>query len=1269
MTTPSYNLLEDEIRRCMIADRYRMRRDLKKKSEREKLARRIGKSRELAESRQQAVPEISYPEELPVSRQRTKILAAIRDSQVVIVAGDTGSGKTTQLPKICLEAGRGIFGLIGHTQPRRVAARTIAHRLADELKVKVGDEVGFQVRFQDESKSTTLIKVMTDGVMLAETQNDRFLERYDTIIIDEAHERSLNIDFLLGYIKRILPKRPDLKVIITSATIDVERFSRYFRQAPIVEVSGRTYPVEVHYRPIESSDDDDEPVSRGILDALEEIESMSGGDVLVFLPGEREIREAAREIKRKGPKGYDLLPLYSRLSVAEQNRVFAPHGGRRIVLATNVAETSLTVPGIRYVIDPGLARISRYSIRSKVQQLPIEAVSKASADQRKGRCGRISDGVCFRLYSEDDFESRPAFTEPEILRTNLAAVILQMLQLKLGDISRFPFIERPDQKQINDGFTLLFELGAVNKGRHITRLGKQLARFPVDLRFARMLIAAGQTGCLAELLVIASGLTIQDPRDRPFDHQQAADEAHRQYWDEKSDFMALINLWNGYEEKRQALSHGQLRRYARQHFLSFMRMREWREIHRQLLLICRDEGLKLNVKAAEYAAIHRAVLTGLLGHIAEKSAEHEYKGARGRKHYIFPGSSQFARKPRWIVSAELTETTRLFARCVAEIEWRWIEPIAGHLVQRTYHDPVFDPDRGQVIAREEVTLYGLMIVNNRIVDFGSIDAANAREIFIEKALVQGQLRSKLKFFSHNRGIIRDIEKLESKARKRDILIESRALFDFYDQVLPKDLSSEIDLRAFVQGSPKNAKQLQLTREELMRREADLSENLYPDRLQVGSTALPLRYKFEPGSGDDGVSVDVPLVLLNQVPRAQLDWVVPGLLREKCLALIRSLPKSLRKNFVPAPDYVDRALDDLEYEGRPLTVAFADRLFRLSGHSVEPSDFQTDNLDRHLALNIRVLGERGKVVAAGRDLDQLMDSLADQMKEQLQDRDTHELEREGETDWVFGELPESVEINRSGVAVTYYPAIVDEGKSVAVRLVESIFKARSLSRAGVLRLYLLRLKDQEKYLSRNIPDFDRFVLYFATRGSGSELKQNLVRAVFRYVLLEGQDEVRNGETFEERLPWREKFFEQLEQVARITANSLEEANRIETALSDTRYPDTVDDIRGQLARLFPADFPESVPFEWLRQYPRYIKAVGYRLERLNPEKDQQAMAAIQPWLTRFDAANTEDREKLSQFRWMLEEYRISLFAQAIGTTMRVSDKRLAKEWESIMGLRV
>ena len=1267
MNSPTYKSLESRIDSCMIADRFGLWRDLKKKKERLRVTRAIEKSEEHVARRKATRPVVSYPENLPISKSVGTILQKLLTNQVVIIAGETGSGKTTQLPKICLDAGLGLFGTIGHTQPRRVAARTIAYRLAEELKVNLGNEVGYQMRFQDVTRPITLIKVMTDGVLLAETQNDRFLERYDTLIIDEAHERSLNIDFLLGYIKRILPKRPDLKVVITSATIDVERFSRHFNGAPVVEVSGRTYPVEVHYRPINEELEEDEPDTRVILDVLDEIEGLPNGDVLVFLPGEREIRDTAKAIKRKGPKGYEVLPLYSRLGVAEQNRIFADHRGRRIVLATNVAETSLTVPGIRYVIDPGVARLSRYSLRSKVQQLPIEAISQASANQRMGRCGRTAAGVCFRLYAEDDYESRPKYTTPEIMRTNLAAVILKMLNLKLGDIQKFPFVQRPDQKQINDGYALLFELGAVDRHRRITRLGKRLSRFPVDLRFARMLLAAGDIGCLSEVLIVVSGLSVQDPRERPYEYQKASDEKHRRYWNEKSDFLTMINLWHSYEEQRQLLSQSQLRTYCRDNFLSFARMREWREIRRQLLLVCKEIGLKVNIRPADYAPTHRAILTGLLGHVSQRSGENKYTGARNRLQFIFPGSSQFLRKPKWIMSAELIETTRLYARTVAEVDSRWIETLAGHLVQRSYHEPEFDHSKGHVVAREEVTLFGLVIINNRRIDFGNVDSQGAREIFLQKGLVEGKLKTRLKFFAHNRRIIRDIETMESKSRKRDILVESRVLYDFYDEVIPRKICSELELAAFVNQSTNNAKRLQLTRTELMRREAELSEALYPDSLKIGSTQLPLRYKFEPGETEDGINIDIPLILLGQIPKAQLDWLVPGLLREKCLALIRSLPKSLRKRFVPAPEYVDKVLESFEYDGKPLTVALADRLFRTSGTRVSADDFQPEVLDRHLSINIRVVDERGTVVAAGRNLTSLVESLGEKINRELQKRSEHILEMSGATDWLFEDLPEAVEILQGGVKVILYPAIVDEGETVGIKLVETKSLANRRSELGILRLLMLRLRDQVRYLEKNIPDFDKFALYFATRGSGTALKNGIVRSTFRMTFLEGAD-IRSRAAFEEALNKRELLFENMEQIAFISAKSLEHAFGLESAAKALAYTDIADDILGQLERLFPQDFPEGIALNQLHHYPRYLKAISYRLERINPLKDRASMLLVREWQNRYLELDEDNQIRLADFRWMLEEYRVSLFAQSVGTSTRVSDKRLAREWESLMGLR-
>ncbi len=1275
--------LKEQIDRCMIRDRFRFARELHGKNSRGKLAAKIEKSIQLAERRKATLPTTSYPDILPISGKVEEIARILKSNQVLIVAGETGSGKTTQLPKVCLDIGQGVFGQIGHTQPRRVAARTVAHRIAEELNVKFGEQVGYQVRFTDQSNPETHIKVMTDGILLAETSHDKFLENYDTLIIDEAHERSLNIDFLMGYIKRILPKRPDLKVIITSATIDLERFSRHFNNAPIIEVSGRTYPVDVLYRPLtdpsRSTDgakdgpgDRDEQLGQGILDALHEILKMersreSIGDVLVFLAGEREIRDVAHLIRRAGLKNLDILPLYSRLSVGEQNKVFQRHGMRRVILATNVAETSLTVPGIGYVIDPGFARISRYSYRSKVQQLPVEAISRASAEQRKGRCGRVSDGVCIRLYSEEDFMSRPEFTQPEILRTNLASVILQMLQLHLGDMSKFPFVERPDQRQINDGFHLLKEIQAVDNHRKITRLGKDVGRFPVDLRLARMMVEASRQGCLKEVLIIASALSVQDPRERPYDHQQAADEAHRVYWDEQSDFMTLVNLWNSYEEQRQALKQNALRKYCRKHYLSFMRMREWRDVHRQLHLMCREMNLKENRDAADYGSIHRSLLSGLLGNIGEKSDENEYTGARNRKQFIFPGSSQFKRKPRWIVSSELVETTRLYARNVAQIDNQWIEPLARHMVKRNYFEPHFDVDRGQVFVYEEVSLYGLAIVRKRRIDFASVNPVQAREIFIQEGLVSQQLQSKAAFYRHNNLLIRDVEKLESKSRKRDILVDLTALYEFYDRVLPANVVSEFELNAFRKvAEAKKPRLLFFRKDMLMKQDVSLSEHLYPNSIKIAEADLKLDYHFDPQHEDDGVSINVPVAILRQVSRAQIDWIIPGLLREKCLALIKSLPKSLRKNFVPAPDYADRVVDGLEYDGKELTVALSEKLHRLTGVKVPVDSFGTGGLDPHLNMNIRVVDDNGKVLGSGRSLNRLLEEFSVEVEKGFSRREEHQLEQSGLTDWTFGDLPEEVEIEQANIRLKGYPAIVDKKDSVAIEIVDNKAVAEHLTEQGLLRLIMLQLKDQRKYIEKNIPAFDKFALYYATRGSRDELLRQTVEAIFRYTFIEAKPRVDTESSFRNRLMERQQLVDTTNKVARILGSVLQQVLEIEQMLKSSeteRYKLVYRDIRQQIERLLAPGFLSLVPLQWLAQYPRYLKAIEYRMEKLqgNIEKDEAAIREISSHSTRLFDLPDPERPCLQHYRWMLEEYRVSLFAQPIGTSIPVSGKRLEKEW--------
>ena len=1286
VSKPSVKDLKSRIDRCMIKDRFRFERELRGRNNRANLINKIERSMQLAAKRQDAVPRPTYPEDLPLSGKVQEISAAINAHQVIIVSGETGSGKTTQLPKICLEIGRGIYGTIGHTQPRRMAARTVAHRIAEELNVNFGEQVGYQVRFTDQTNPETLIKVMTDGILLAETQQDKFLEAYDTLIIDEAHERSLNIDFLLGYIKRILPKRPDLKVIITSATIDVESFSKHFDEAPVIEVSGRTYPVEVHYRPIAESTrarDSDELMYQGILEALHEtslLEKGRGqvGDVLVFLAGEREIREVAQLIRRspvlnKGGKNLEVLPLYSRLSVNEQNRVFQRHAMRRVVLATNVAETSLTVPGIRYVIDPGFARISRYSYRSKVQQLPIEAISQASAQQRKGRCGRVTDGVCFRLYGQDDFEARPEFTQPEILRTNLASVILQMLQLRLGDMSKFPFLEPPDQRQINDGFHLLHEIQAVDKSRKINRLGKDIARFPVDLRLARMLLQAGRTGCLTEMLVIASALSVQDPRERPLEHRQAADEAHKEYWHEQSDFMALVNLWNIYEDERQKLTQSQLRKFCRKKFLSFMRMREWRDVHRQLHLLCQELNLKENHHAADYGSIHRALLSGLLGNIGEKTDENEYTGARNRKHYIFPGSSQFKRKPKWIVSSELVETTRLFARNVARIDTEWIEPLATHLVRRNFFEPHFDAEKGQVFVYEEVALYGVVIVKKRRVDFAAVNPVQAREIFIQEGLVSQQLESNAGFYRHNNLLVSEIEELESKSRKRDILVDFYAVYEFYDQKLPANVVSEIELDAFRQvAEAKTPKLLYLDKAMLMKQQVLLSEQLYPNSIKIADADLKLDYHFDPQHEDDGVSVNIPVAILRQVSTAQMDWIIPGLLREKCLALIKSLPKSLRKNFVPAPDYADKVVDGLEYDGRGLATVLAEKLFRLSGVKVPQDAFNSSTIDRHLNLNLRIIDETGTVLGRGRDIKLLIEKFAGEATRGFDQRIRHDIEKEGIIDWNFDELPGQVEIEQAGIRIKGYPAIVDKGDSVAIEVIDNRLEAGRLSDRGLLRLIMLQLKEQKKYIEKNIPGFEKFALFYSLRGSREELLSHTVSAIFRYTFVEGKEIVHNETEFRQRLQEKQHLIETMNQVARLLEVILKQSLAIEERLKRTTADHiraTYSDIKDQLDRLLVQGFLVKVPIRWLNQYPRYLKAIQYRMDKLqgNLDRDKVQMQEIMGYWQRLFELDDPVPETLQQYRWMLEEYRVSLFAQPVGTSMPVSAKRLEKEWAKFVSV--
>ncbi|MDN3518579.1 ATP-dependent RNA helicase HrpA [Aquisalimonas lutea] len=1284
--------LQQRLASCLGADRTAFRKRLQGLRRRaragkpydrglQRLAADMDASVARREARIQQRPEPAYPDDLPVVEHREAIRDAIRDHQVVVLCGETGSGKSTQLPKICLELGRGIDGMIAHTQPRRLAARTLAGRIAEELETPVGEGVGYKIRFTDRVSERTWIKLVTDGMLLAEIQGDGVLEAYDTIIIDEAHERSLNIDFLLGYIKRILPRRPDLKVIITSATIDPERFSRHFDDAPVLHVSGRTYPVEVRYRPLAAADegDRDRDQQTAIVDAVDELAREGPGDVLVFLATEREIRETAEALRKQHPPGTEILPLFARLSAAEQQRVFQPHGGRRIVLATNVAETSVTVPGIRYVVDTGVVRLSRYSFRSKVQRLPIEPISQASADQRAGRCGRVAPGVCIRLYSEEDYQNRPAFTDPEIRRTNLAAVILQMQALGLGGVEAFPFVEPPDRRYINDGYRSLFELRAVDDGRRLTALGRQLARLPVDPTIGRMLLAAGEQGAVSELLVIAAALSIQDPRERPLEAQQAADQAHRQWQDERSDFLGFVNLWQDYQHQRRHLSSNKLRRWCRDHYLSPLRMREWADIHRQLKELVTGQGYRANTEPADYAPLHRALLTGLLGNVAMRSDDSGYLGARDLKLTIFPGSALAKRRPKWIVAAELVETSRVFARTVAAVDPREVEGVAGHLVQRSYSEPHWDRRKGRVSAYETVTLYGLPLVTGRKVDYGRIDPAEAREIFLRQGLVEDRVDSKGRFREHNRALIADIRELEEKSRRRDVLVDADRLYAFYAERVPEDV---YDLRGFERWrrkvEDKQPRRLYMTREALMQHGAEeVTGTRYPEALQVGELQLPLSYHFEPGHADDGVSLQVPLAALNQLAPEPLEWLVPGLLEEKVTALIRGLPKALRRHFVPAPDFAREALAAMTPGRGSLIDALRRQLHRMTGVDVPPETWDAVTLPDHLRMNIQVYDAEGGLLERGRDLRALQDRLGDRASTDFRaGRRESTWERRGITRWDFGELPETVEFRQHGITVRGYPAIVDEGASVALEVTDAPEAAEQRTRAGIRRLVRLQLRDTVAYLRDHLPDFQRMALQYQGLGGSDELRDELLAAVVDRVFLSGRALPRDEAAFRVMLDaGREELVAEGERFARRVARILERYHVLRKALKEPRGLEGMDSFRDMSEHLDALVFPHfllELPAELLEHLPRYLDGLEHRLTKQaeDPRRDAQRTHLVRPWWEAWQDRAARHREagihdpELQRMRHLLEEYRISLFAQHLGTAMPASEKRLRRQWQAV-----
>jgi ATP-dependent helicase HrpA len=1225
---------------------------------------------------------ISYPEELPVSQRREEIARAISENQVVIVAGETGSGKTTQLPKICLELGRGRDRLIGHTQPRRLAARTVAQRIAQELGSQLGDLVGYQVRFNDRVSDNTAVKLMTDGILLAEIQRDRLLKRYDTIIIDEAHERSLNIDFLLGYLKRLLPQRPDLKLIITSATIDLESFARHFDDAPVIEVSGRTYPVDTHYLGA-TTDEDGDSASR-ISTLVQDIDAGQfgkRGDILIFLPGERDIRELAKQLRKDTQ--LDILPLYARLSQAEQNRVFdvGARRGLRVVIATNVAETSVTVPGIRYVIDPGEARISRYSYRTKVQRLPIEPVSQASANQRQGRCGRVAEGVCLRLYSEEDFNRRPEFTDPEILRTNLASVVLQMLNLGLGELEDFPFINPPDSRLVRDGYKLLEELGAVTPAAKLTGIGRQLSRLPVDPRLGRMVLAATKQQCLAEILVIASALAVQDPRERPADKQQQSDQAHARFRHEKSDFMAWLNLWRYYEEQRQALSQNQLRKLCKREYLSFLRMREWRDIHAQLSIACRQQKLKPGGALPEeenYQGVHVALLSGLLGNIAQYQEDRDYLGSRNRKLQIFPGSSQARKRPKWLVAAEIVETSRVFARTVASIDPRWVIGINPALLKHHYYQPRWQSRSGRVMAYERLSLYGLTVSDKRSVHYGPIAPVESRELLIREGLIAGKYRQHPPFLKHNLRQVRELEELESRTRRRDILVDEQVLFDFYNERLPDDAYTAGRLQSWLKKQKEADQSLRLDRSMLLARDVggEVAEQ-FPDRLDWEDMSFKLSYQFEPGKASDGVSVTVPVALLNRVPRYRFDWLVPGMLREKCIALVKGLPKDKRKKLVPVPNYVDQALAELTPDNSDLLLALSRILSRLGGVKLDAADWAPEKLDDYYRMNVRVVDADGRLLQQSRDLAGLIAQFRSDTRQSVSAGRESSPAKEGLTRWDFGEVPREWRFRQAGVEIVSYPALVDRGETVAIELCDYQGTAHLKHRLGVLKLLRLRSAQAVKYLRKQMLRGNEFNLVLAGAGlDRSTLVEDLIDASLVEAMgLDG--ELPRGEAaFAAMLETGRgevvRCANELESVLLNSLKPLAEARGLIAGFGSGKWRDTAEDIKSQLRELLAPAFLRDTPGSWLAQYPRYMKALLNRVERLSGQyaKDQKYTAQLEALSAplRNAAAEREGLLQVSpaalQYRWMLEEFRVSLFAQHLGTRQAVSEKRLRQQWGEV-----
>lgn len=1285
--------LQKAIKRCLLKHQHRFRRkaqdisriedEQKRQAGLETLMNEMAKSQAQCEQRLHAVPNISYPD-LPVAQKKEDIKALIAANQVVIIAGETGSGKTTQIPKMCLELGRGVSGFIGHTQPRRLAARSVAARIAEELKSEIGQAVGFKVRFSDQVGDTSLVKLMTDGILLAEIQQDRYLNQYDTIIIDEAHERSLNIDFLLGYLKQLLPKRPDLKLIITSATIDPQRFSEHFNDAPIIEVSGRTYPVEIRYKdPLDygGSDKEEGDTAQMMVDAVDELLREPSGDILIFLSGERDIKDAQEQLQRKQYRNTEIVPLYARLSASEQNKIFSSHSGRRIVLATNVAETSLTVPGIKYVVDTGVARISRYSQRSKIQRLPIEPISQASANQRAGRCGRVSNGICIRLYTEQDYLSRAEFTDPEIVRTHLSSVIIQMLALGLGEIHRFPFVQAPEDKNINDGIKLLEELLAVSRDSNrlrLTKIGRQMAPLPLDPRYSRMIIHAGQLDAVYELIVITSGLSVQDPRERPQDKQQQADQAHAEFADKQSDFISLLNVWEAFKAEQKTSSNSQLRKWCKQHFIHFQRMREWQDIVSQIKQSLVSINLRMNSKPADYQAIHTALAVGLLSQLGLKDNNRQYMGSRNSQFMIFPGSNVAKTQPKWIMAAELVETSRLFARQVAKIEVEWLESVSQHVAKQSYAEPHWSKKRGATMAYLSVTLFGLPIVNRRIVNYSQIDPQVSRALFIREGLVQGQTKLDYGFLRYNQQQVAEVELLEKKARRRDILIDEEQLCDFYDETIPPHINNEASFKKWWQNSHKEQPELlKFSYEDLLKRDpSDISKGDFPDVWQQGNLKLPLSYHFEPNQNIDGVALHIPLGLLNQIKDVAFDWLVPGMRLELVTHLIKTLPKRLRRNFVPAPDYAQAALRDMtmtQENGAPMNIvsALSVKLFKMSGVKLDQEDFDISNLPSHLRFNFVVFDDNDKQIASNKSLVALKQSLKTELKQTIDNVATPELEKDKVTQWDFGELPKQFSQKQAGYEVKAFPALVFDKQQVKVALIDNAADAETAHRRGLYELIKINVPSPVKFLQEKLPNKAKLSLYFNPFGQIKPLIDDIIIAGIDSLVNEhsNPNEIRSPEQFKRICDVvRGEINDKALAIAKQVETGLSLANQISKHTKGKiglNLINNVKHIQQHLNTLVYKGFVFDLGEARLVDWNRYLKGLLHRAEKLkvDPNRDRINQLEIDKAQAAYDALMTELKNKhqsvneANEIHWMIEELRISIFAQQLGTKFPISLKRI------------